>query len=428
MNCRYGVYGVLFNVLALSIILLLIPSLGVGAARGELAGSWESDLALSPQTPLQSLDSSFQMTYALGKMTISSESRFSIEGYDEQKFEVDYLFGPTQMESSISFDPSGDVLEFFKTKSELPLENYELEGTFLLEHVEESEGFAPGLEVEVLGPTAWDGAFRVTNMFGMERELAESLGLESGSGYSIVNPATSQLEYRSTTVDLTGFSVGPSRISVSTEMSIDKGFEYTEFHTQIRGASVPVTFVLDLRFESQTGSVELDPKVRLDWVCFEVHTDLTTPNVDDVLEGRAGDSKELTGLELEGFSITELELGQLTFSSTTALKGSIYRLLGRSDLTMRAGDYVLDPDPDYDVLYEKTPYQQVFSVQGSFGGAGSSMGLDVYTKMDQGLLFDIAKVTGTGKHAVNRSMALDYGAVIDSGELEEVRMGFQYSF
>lgn len=409
----------------LFLILIFIPHSVEG--NGDLSGEWENSLLLSPGSPIKSFDSSLIVEYSLGEMQFSSASQFDIQGYSYQAFQFGHTLGPLELDSDFSLDPDTNQLNYYKAKAEIPYEKYEIEGTFLLEHLQSASEYGSGAEVEVLGRAPWGGAFKVSTLLNLEREFAESLGLQRGSGYNIVNPS-SQLNYESTDIYLTGFQAGRHKVSVSSKIGSEKGLESIEVQSNIRIQDSPVSVNVNVEFRPQSKSIKLNPQIEFEESCLTLHADFSTPNVNDVLENRSNNNK-ITGLEIEGFEVSGLDLGGITFSSKTALAGNLYRFIGRDDLYLSSGDYVIDPEPGYETLYERTSFNEVLSIEKPRNDSNLGFGLDVYFAAGgTDSLFELAQVTGTLEYRVSDQVLLEYGSTIGWNELKKFLLGARYNF
>ncbi|MBS3812935.1 hypothetical protein KGY64_03840, partial [Candidatus Bipolaricaulota bacterium] len=175
-----------FKVLALTILMVVI-SLSV-SAHGEdtLTGSFTNDLYLNPQTSsLITYRSDLEVTYYLKDMRLSLSSVFTEDSYHSQKFGLDYSLGLLDTYSTLSYDPDNSRINYFKGEADTVLSGIGIENTFVLEYLEDEEVYGSGYELTLYGKIPDGPSLYVDNLFGMEDNEAELLGLVDGSGYTI---------------------------------------------------------------------------------------------------------------------------------------------------------------------------------------------------------------------------------------------------
>ncbi len=190
-------------------------------------------------------------------------------------------------------------------------------------------------------------------------------------------------------------------------------------------------FDVDLTFTSQKKSVQLHPSLDTAWSCFDVYTELTTSNVDNLLGSNSTSS--LNGLQIEGFGISDVSLGHVILSSLTALDGNLYRPANTYILDLRADDYLIDPHSDYEGLYVETDYDQVLSLYKSGEDLNLTFGGNVYFDMsndetETNSIFDTALVTSNAQYKFSDQFSMGAGFAIKPDNLERVRLSFVYSF
>jgi len=234
-------------------------------------------------------------------------------------------------------------------------------------------------------------------------------------------------------LQLTGMVFDCCSYDVTTKFSEEKGFEETEFEFNIGGENNPISFEVDLTFTTQTKSIELDPSIDTTWGCFDVYADLTTSNVDDLLGNNSVTVSSLGGLQIEGFGISNVSLGHVTFSSLTALDGNLYRPIRTYDMDLRAGDYVIDPALLYRRLYKETDYDEIFSLEKKRDEFPLTLGVDFYFDMSgdqvtEDSIFDLALITGNGRYQLSDQFSLGAGVAVEPGALKRFRLSFGYSF
>jgi len=411
-----------------------------------LSGTWDNDIYIVPSgtdgiignnRPLSTLS----ISYGTGGISYSSESVFYRDKFYSQEFGVEYRLGIVDLSSTAHFNPDQTRLEYWLNDGSFTLAGARFDSTFLLEYIEDRDEFGAGLEVGVSGNLTEGVSADFVSRFGMEENPVEMLGITPGSGYTIVTKhgeeedvyGPSQLQYVDSELQLTGMVFDCVEYDVTTEFSEANGFEETEFEFSIGGEENLIGFDVDLKFTSQTKSVELHPSITTKWGCFDVYTELSTSNVDNILGNNSTNASTLNGLEIEGFGISDVSLGHVTFSSLTALDGNLYRPVNTYIMDLRADDYLIDPHSDYEGLYVETDYDQVFSLYKSGEDLNLTFGGDFYFDMsndetETNSIFDTALITANGEYKLSNQFSLGAGFSIKPDDFERVRVSFDYSF
>jgi len=425
-----------YTCIAISVVMICLLTTGV-TGRADLSGSWENDLYLgSGISVLEKYSSELVLNYYSGGIDYTSTSLVKKDSYYAQTFGIATSISAVDIDSTLDFDPQESRLNYFLAEADLTLVDLNIENTFLLEYTGDVWGFGSGYELELSGELPGGPKMYVTSLFGMEENEAEALGIVRGSGYTIQtgtgqsgNYGPSQFQYISTTIEISAQRLDCCTFTSTTKLSEEEGFEYSIFEFTIDSTSLPFDLGGKLEFRPQTKSVELNPKLDLDWACFEVYTDLYTGDDENLLVNNSTGTSIIDGLELEGFGISSLDLGEVTFSSLTALKGDLNRFTDQEDMDLRADDYVLDPDPIYSGLYTNIPYDEVISVEKFSEDEDLYFGADLYFDMSGSLsLFDIGLFTGVGSYDLSDQFTLGTGVAIRPDKLETVRLSFDYYF
>lgn len=424
------------SLLIISICLLLF-SLSVEAAERDeysLSGSLKSDLYLDP-------NAGDNLITFMGKASLSyTRDGFMFEslstigdlngntGFAEQSFNFFGRFGIFDISSDLVLDPQIPRLEYWLSETSLTFGGATLSSSFLVEYhvyeiipgigfVDYPGNYGAGLEFSLEGSIYRVGDVRISSLFGMKEDEYEIAGVQKGSGYDInqwgaegpFTYGTSSLHYVSTTAELFGLDFGCCNLDLETKFSRKKGFDYTEIDFMIESTDLPLDFDTTLRFSSQTKSIELDPFVEISSDCFTTYFDLSTGDLNTY------------DLEIEGFGLTDVSLGNVTFSSITALKGNLYKSPGASNLVLRADDYILSPDePSF---YEKTKFNEIASISVTTNNPekypNNSFGFDFYFEIGQAGPFDLSLVTGDFTSHLTPDLDLGIGASITpEGEAE----------
>ena len=409
-----------------------------------LSGDWENDLFLNPGNSSNAIDkfvSTLTVEYRTGGVSYSSKSVFDKDKFDSQVFGADYRIGILDGSSTVSFNPTETRLDYWLNRGNFSLAGARIDTVFLLEYSEDAGSFGAGAELGLSGNLGEGVSADFTSRFGMSENEAEVLGLESGSGYTIVtshgdNPdayGPSQLQYVDSELQISGMVLDCCEYDVTTRFSEANGFEETEFEFTIGGEENLMSFDVDLTFSAQTKSVKLHPGISTEWACFDVYTDISTPNADDILGNNSTKESTINGIEIEGFGIFDVSLGHVTLSSLTSLKGNLYKPAGTYNMDLTASDYLIDPQPDYQNLYDSTNYDQILSIYKSSKDFDLTYGANVFFDMSgdatgMNSLFNTALFTGNGSYTLSDQFRFGAGFAIKPNSLETVRLSLDYSF
>ncbi len=422
--------------------LLLFTFHSPDALGNELTGSWQNDLYMSPQSSsISAYESTLDVKYSVGGVNLASESVYTRDKFYSQKFGLDYRLGILDVGSTLSLDPSDSSLKYWLNEGKFSLAGIRFDTKLLLEYMESRDDYGSGVEFGVSGNLGDGVGIEIKTHFGMEVDEAEALGLEEGSGFDIVTRGIqtnsygpSQLQYVDTEIDVTGLSLGCCTVDMSTDLSEELGFDNTELEFQIGGDESPVIFDVDLEFKTQTDSitktVELDPSLRTDWGCFDVFTSLSTPDAENLL---TGSTSTIDAINIDGYGISNVTLGYVTFSSITALNGNLYRPHNTYNIDLRATDYLIEPPQKFAFLFKETDYDEIVSLVKSSEGSNLSLGVDFYFDMDADevdrvSMFNVALVTGEADFQVSDQFSLGAGVAIKPVSVETMRLSFNYYF
>ncbi|MBS3792930.1 hypothetical protein KGY77_09855, partial [Candidatus Bipolaricaulota bacterium] len=289
----------LIFILSSSILLFLFSTV----TYGSLSGSFENELYLNPGiSSLITYRSELDMTYRRKGMVLASNSVFHEDSYFSQQFGVDFELGALDIDSSLSFDPADARMDYLLAGANTSLGGIGIDNTFLLEHVDDQTGYGAGYELTLHTRLPSGPGMYIKNLFGMEENEAELLGLVQGSGYTIVtNGGPSNLQYVNTTVEITDLGFDCCNFVSTTKFSSRKGFEHTTLEFGLNSTNLPLKLDGKLKFTPQTKSVELNPGIDLEWACFEVYTDLITTDDENLLTGGGEGVSNIGGLRIKGF-------------------------------------------------------------------------------------------------------------------------------
>lgn len=401
----------------------------------ELTGSLLTDLELDAAeegSDFLGYDVTLNLQYSLAETTFESTSTFQDEftrffdtqsGFSQQLFEMRSRLSIFDFDSTLSFYPPENRMEYWLTETSLTFAGATVQSTFLLEYtlgfdipgggfVDYPAEYGAGLELSLSGDIPGGGSVDISSRFGMEEDEEEILGLERGSGYDIAQEGpggkwaygTSSLHYVSTTVDFYDLGFGCCQFDTTTTFSRENGFESTTVDFTMDLKPWPLSLETELAFSAQTKSVTLDPYIAVSGDCFDVYLDLVNT---DVHEYR---------MAVEGFGLEGVKVGPVTFSTITALGDNLYKDSGVDDIKLGASDYVIAPDET--TGYELTGYDEILSFRTKKGGNGSypayTIGADIYFNMDESdALFDTAQFTGHGTYSPDPQFEMGMGIAVE---------------
>ena len=384
------------------ICLMTIPLGAVAADNGTFTGSWDNSITLLPQTEsFSSFDSTLTLNYSTGEVSYSSTSDFDLSGLSDQQFTTGFSLSNVTMNSTADLDPADRHLDYWLNQATVTIpQNATFIHTFLLQRMANGD-YGTGMQLAVAGPLTDGVTLDLSTLFGMEEDD------DMDSGYALVTShgdtedayGPSLLQFVSATAGFAGVQFGCVDLDSEVFFTEAKGFEYLEFEFDIVSQALPLDLATTVIFETQAKSVTLDPTLTFDIACFSLYNEISGSDIGD----------QLTGLEIEGFSITDLKMGHVTVSSYTALGGNVI-----SDLVEDVFDYEDD-------------YQEVFRISKT---GNLSLTVDSYFYLNgQGTLFDFALLDGTASFSFTEQFSLGAGTEIGpSTGIEELELSFDYSF
>ena len=413
--------------LLLVLSILIIPVLGKTAG---LSGRWENDIYISPTpNPIDSFEGTLGLNYSIGNFVLGSVSYFKKDHFEEQTFKLNYPLGFLDTDTKASFDPSQARLEYWITSNEIEIAESKFYSDFLIEHVNKSEGFGAGLKIGLSSGLAENLNFDLYSHFGMEEDEEEKRKIVRGSGYDIVFGEgktedlyrPSQLQYVNTQIEINGLWQECCEYSTKTRFSQDLGYEYSEIDFKIEPKMSPLILDTEMKLTTRLKSFKIKPTLDLNWACFDAYTNFTGPLVEEDEEG-----SQITGIELEGFGFSNIKLGYLNFNSLTSLKDHLYRPVNKSDMDLRTEDYILHPTDDEKQFYEKTEFNEIFSIVKS---GDLYLAMDFYFNMkDSENLFDIALFTGDAKYPIGEQFNLGTAVAIQPRGINKFRLSLDFLF
>jgi len=364
-----------------------------------IAGYFEGALAESPSRALSRLfltDPSFtglgsalqivlQMPFMQGDL---NRSVFHLEGYHKQEIIFDWPVGTLGVRFDLALSLGEASLQYLWKEIFVNYGGISFIGRLSLRPI--AAGFGSGMGLRLRGNTFGGAGVELNSIFGMTTEIEE---IREGTGPDTY-PSFSQ--WKSTELSLTGLVLDWLHFDSSTKISNkENGYEYTKFNFEIEPEGWPVSFDFTFKFAPQTQPVALTRSaVDLDWAILYVYS---------------------RGFEIRGFSLPYVEVNDAIFSSIIAVKGSLYKRRGASDIGLRAWNYYIDVALEDLKGYDKTDYVAIFSMEGSFGAVdlGVDFAGDVrFKKRDGGPSFELGLLTGEITYDVGLSKQLAFGGGI----------------
>jgi len=376
-------------------------------ARGNtVSGSWDNKVTMLPQvSPIDSFSSTLTLDYSAGEVDYSSTPDFSLSGFSDQEFTVDFSFNKPQFVSTLDFDPADNSFDYWLNTTTMSVpKNIELTHKFLLQKTE-SGNFGSGMEFKISGDIPDTGDLTLTNLFGMEEDSGKESDYAIVTSHGDIEGAygPSLTQYVSSKLELSGMELGCVSFDSEALLSEANGFEYLDFSFDIYHASLDLTFSSTLKFTPVEKSITLDPSLTMDFACFTIYNE-----IPDSVSNDTDTNSTITGLEIEGFSLTGIELGEMTFSSYTALGDNTV-----SDLN---GDF--DYGDNYDEVFRiKKSDELLLTLDGYFD----------MTESDG--LFDFALLDGTASYDLSDQFTLGAGAELGpAAGLQKLEFSLDYSF
>ncbi len=327
-----------------------------------------------------------------------------LDGYFAREFGPDYPIGTLGGSARLSF--SQEDLEYWANKGIVNYAGFSYQGVFLLEeNPGASSGYGSGLEVSVSGTKLQGVTVEAKALFGMKPDPRELTGNADGSGYDTFTRDGKKIRgYSESEISFEDMKVGPVQLSSKSSFSADNGFEKTEIDFSVKEESGFLEFDGLITYAPKEKKVSLNPELDLEWACFDLYSEIVPGSL-------TGDKNELSGIDLKGYGINEIQLGNVQVSLVGALGDNfLYRERGKEDWRLRAFDYVF-PAADRKLYYRETDYSGVLSLEGGMGNL--YLGADAYWSPG-GELFDLEGFTGEAEYQVSEFFELTAGLVLEA--------------
>jgi len=349
---------------ALVLSLICVAGLAFAGFAQTLTGSWVTEVCLDPQTDLFSdaitLDTTLNVTYAIGDWAFTSTTVVDETGWLDQDFTVTGLFGLITVSSALGFTvgpPPG--FDSWVTTLGLNMAGVEFTGVFTLK---------PGAAQLDLGMVAGIGS-AVEGSIDIQFGDADALGCG--------------LDFQNVTIGLDFLFCDCAPIE--SEIYFDcEGFQYVEFATT--GIALPnipwLTLDAVLHFEMQTKEITITPVFDFGAVvCFDIFMSADS----DEAATYPGGVLDIWGFTLDGIGIG-CTIGGVDFYALSMFDGSL------------------------------APYWEVYSIDvGADACCGGvfEFGLDLYFDNAGATLFEVSFLSVDMKVNVTTQFAFTMGLDID---------------
>ena len=416
---------------AFRVVFILVVVVG-GSAFAKSFGSWENTLTFQTQDPLILLaesSSTLKGSYFTGEVAdlpnrfLSalfitdmdlSDTGFGLQGlfrppllltdprsalsvsvYSKQDIVIDWPIGTWSVISDVAFSVQSASTKYWWSK--LNVTAYGVAVTAAFAMVAIGNEYSTGLELELVGTTLGGMGVTVAALFGISTDFEKMLQVQTQSA------SCGTMPYTSTELNLTGLSLGCVHFETTTVFSATKGFGHVQFEFEIEPESWPVEFDATLTFMLQTKSMVLVPTLTLDKVCLDAYMTLAPSRFD------AGNST-FNALVLQGLGMRDIEIEQATLSGLVSFVGGLYKQLGKSDIELRANDYLVDIstfDVSEQKRYVRTNHDWVISIEKSI--VNLDFAADVYFGTNgAGQLFGLGLITLASNYVM--SSEFEFGA------------------
>ena len=284
---------------ALVLSLICVVGLAFAGAAQTLTSSWITEVCLDPQTAAFSdaisLDSTLNVTYAIGDWAFGTTTVIDGTGWVDQDFSVTGLFGLITVSSALGFTVPAGGFDSWVTTLGLNMAGVEFSGTFTL------DGTGSSLELGMIA--------------GLGSAVEGSIDITFGDGVGC------DFDFVDVTIGLDFLFCDCALIESEIMFSCANGFEYVEFAAA--GIAIPnlpwVTLDALLHFELQTKELTISPTFDFGTiVCFDLFFDVT----EDAGATFPADVLDLTTISVVGIGIG-CTIGGVDFYALSMFDGSI---------------------------------------------------------------------------------------------------------
>ncbi len=288
-----------------------------------------------------------------------------------------------------------------------------------------SSNYGTGLQLAVSGMKVSGVSLELKTRLGMVPNPGEMVGDDPGSGYDVFNSDGRYDGYTGSDVEINGIEFGEVRLDTTSSFSAEDGYEETEVEFSLEEESLDFELDGTMTYSPDEKTLSLEPSLDLEWACFDVYTEIQPGELTE-------EKNEITGLNLKGYGMDELQIGNLKVSFLETIGDTkLQRRSGEADWRLRASDYELSSETEFSYegrsfVYNKTDYDGVLSLEG--GGGNLEVAVDTYWEKEETGFFGIGEVTGEGSYRISESFELTNGVVINSDGLEGVIVNTVYSW
>lgn len=358
----------------LNVFLILLISLSCQASEGEdvydreFFGTFEEKLTLTPREKddLINSETSLILGISLGKLEVESETAFGEEGgptgLSRQEVNLAYHAADFSTDLNAVFDPESNGLNYFLQRFELDGENLELSNLLLLEHLNQENSYGAGFEASLAGTTDKGVGVSAAIRFGMDESPSEIYDPSvDGSGYYIITDGVngpSQFPFGSALIKISDVGIGSCSIANRTKFMRGEGFLFSGFSFDLidKGPLEARSYVY---FEDKEKTITLVPTFQFGEDVWNVVADFGGVMEND-------EETTLDKLVIRGVKFSELYVGSLALSGTSALGGKMKKEKGADQLELHAENYKLVRSFDEyarDYMFEKVDWSDVITLE-----------------------------------------------------------------
>lgn len=425
---------IVFSVL---LICFSIQTLWGAESERELSMTFEEELILTPQEAddLINSETSLTLSASISGIEVKSETAFGGEegsaGLTHQKINLGYAAEKLSTDLNAVFDPPSGGLNYLLQQVELSTEIIELSNRLLLEYVSEEKSYGAGFETKLSGSTTKGTSLSAAIRFGMDQYLREVYDpTVEGSGYYIIADGgigPSEFPFGSALLEISDVGMGPCTIANRTKFMRGEGFLFSGFSFDLidKGPWKTRSYVY---FTDKEKTVTLVPTLQ-----FGEDTWTVVADFGGKLEG---EDSTLDKLVIQGVKFSNLSIGGLKLSGTTALGGKMKKEKGADQLDLRAEDYKLVRSFDEiarNYLYEEVDWSDVLTLEYKYSSKEKLeryLALDWYFKSGKaGGFFDVNAFNAFVDWEINQTLTLGTGISVNatSGP-EKMFLNITYDF
>ncbi|MFB6290905.1 MAG: hypothetical protein ABEJ25_04165 [Candidatus Bipolaricaulia bacterium] len=425
---------IIFSIL---LICLSIKTLGGAEFEKGLSVTFEEKLIFTPQkaNDLINSETSLTLNASISGIEVETKTDFgekgSSTGLTRQEVKLGYAAEKFSTNLNAVFDPPSGELNYLLQQVEVSTETIELSNRLLLEYVSEEKSYGAGFETKLSGSTGKGTRLSAAIRFGMDKYLREVHDpTVEGSGYYIITDGEigpSEFPFGSALIEISNVGIGSCTIANRTKFLRGKGLLFSGFSFDLidQGPWKTRSYVY---FTDEENTVTLVPTLQFGEDAWTVVADF-----GGKLEGK---DSTLDKLVIRGVKFSNVSIGGLKLSGTTALGGKMKKEKGADQLDLRAEDYKLTRSFDEiarDYLYEEVDWGSVLTLE--FENSGEEkleryLALDWYFKSGKtGNFFNVNTFNAFVDWEINQTLGLGTGISINTTSgLEKMFVDMTYDF